>query len=93
MKFEKHCEHSIKVFGKPYEEVHKWLDELFTTYVSRHRKFRHHDQGIKECEKLFGVEANEVAKLHIIDDLSEEGWNVKMKFPENQIEYERMGLW
>lgn len=31
--------------------------------------------------------------LHIIDDLSEEGWSIKMKFPENQIDYERMGLW
>jgi len=26
--FEEHCQESIKLFGRPYEEVHKWLDEF-----------------------------------------------------------------
>ena len=27
-KFEDHCAETIKLFGKPYEEVHRWLDEF-----------------------------------------------------------------
>ena len=27
--FGEHCQQSITVFGKPYEEVHTWLDEFF----------------------------------------------------------------
>ena len=25
-KFEEHCEESIRLFGQPYAEVHRWLD-------------------------------------------------------------------
>ncbi|MBT3258705.1 MAG: hypothetical protein HN366_19915 [Deltaproteobacteria bacterium] len=28
MTFEEHCRESIVFFGKPYEELHRWLDEF-----------------------------------------------------------------
>jgi len=29
--FEQHCQESISLVGKPYEQVHKWLDEFMGT--------------------------------------------------------------
>lgn len=28
-KFEVHCADCVRELGEPFEEVHKWLDELF----------------------------------------------------------------
>lgn len=41
-KFEDHCQESIRLFGDPYEEVHRWLDEFQGTgrYRMRHRRVR-----------------------------------------------------
>lgn len=71
--FKKHCEDCIKKFGKPYEEVHLWLDELAKDYPVNewggyHRKFRHNDQGIEEVRRMWGDEAALAAILHIIED-------------------------
>jgi hypothetical protein len=57
--FEKHCEDSVRLFRKPYEEVHNWLDEFYGTpeYKMRHRKKRHHEAGIRQAIELFGEEA------------------------------------
>jgi len=45
--FQVHCQESVRLFGKPYEEVHRWLDEFMGTdeYGMRHRKLRHHLEG------------------------------------------------
>jgi len=92
--FEAHCQESITLFGKPYEEVHRWLDEFMgmEPYGMRHRKVRHHLQGIKSVVKLFGEEAGEVARQHIISDLKEEGWTEADPFPKDQQDYLKMGL-
>jgi hypothetical protein len=47
---EKHCEESIQLFGKPYAEIHKWLDEFAGSkeYGYRHRRKRHHEDGIRQ---------------------------------------------
>lgn len=77
MRFEEHCIESIELFGKPYKEVHQWLDE-FTGKPGigmKHRKFRHHEEGIKQAVKLFGEEAGKVARRHIMSDLAQEGWD------------------
>jgi hypothetical protein len=62
--FEEHCKESEKVFGQPYEEVHKWLDEFAGSddYGYRHRKKRHHEAGIRQIVTLFGESAGEVAR-------------------------------
>ena len=59
MYFEEHCEEIIWLFGKPYEEVHRWLDEFAHSkkYGMRHRKVRHHLEGLYQVEQLFGKEA------------------------------------
>jgi len=58
----------------------------------RHRKLRHHQKGIERVVKLFGEEAGEVARQHIISDLKEEGWTETDPFPRDQRDYVDMGL-
>ena len=67
-----HCEESIRLFGKPYEEVHRWLDEFAGSpeYGYRHRRKRHHEEGIRQAMVLFGEGAEAVARQHIVSDLS-----------------------
>lgn len=94
MKLEDHEKESIKLFGKPYTKVHRWLDEFAGTkqYGMRHRKKRHHLEGLKEIEELFGKEYVEVARQHIVSDLKEEGWTESDPFPKNEEDYIKMGL-
>ncbi len=76
MHFEFHCEEAEKVFGKRYEEIHKWLDEFAKMYphdkMYKHRKFRHHKEGIEEARRKFGDIGALVAEQHI--KLDNEGW-------------------
>ena len=92
--FEEHCQESIRLFGKPYGKVHKWLDEFMGTekYRMRHRKVRHHQEGIKKVVELFGEEAGKAARQHIIGDFKEEGWTETDPFPKDQKDYVEMGL-
>lgn len=89
-----HCQESIRVFGKPYDEIHKWLDEFAGSkeYSYRHRKLRHHEEGIRQAVELFEEEAREVARCHILSDLKEEGWTEKDRFPRDEADYVKMGL-
>ena len=54
-----HCKSSIKKWGgewSDYIAIHNWFDET-KAWVghSMHRMFRHHSEGIFECEKIFGM--------------------------------------
>lgn len=53
-----HSKSSVKKFGgKPedYIKIHEWFDETKSWFgSSNHRLFRHHSEGIFECEKVFG---------------------------------------
>ena len=94
--FKQHCEESIKLFGKPYEEVHSWLDEFAYTQDRglRHRQLRHHQSGIDELASIMGDEIREPAKRHIISDISQEGWKEGIHpFPKDQKHYVDMGLY
>jgi len=93
--FEYHCDESIRLFGKPFKEVHHWLDEFAKTpgIGMRHRKFRHHQAGIEEAVNLFGEDARAVAKRHIMTDLANEGWKEgEHPLPKDQLDYIKMGL-
>ncbi len=81
-------------FGKPFKEVHLWLDEFAGTpeYGMRHRKKRHHAAGLEEVRRLFGEEAVAPARQHIIADLKLEGWKEGDHFPRDERDYVRMGL-
>jgi len=49
---------SRKFGGSPvdYLEIHQWFDETKAWIGhSKHRMFRHHSEGIFECEKRFGM--------------------------------------
>jgi hypothetical protein len=93
-KFEQHCDESIRVFGKPFAEVHRWLDEFAGSeqYGMRHRRVRHHEAGIREAISLFGEYAGMAARQHIITDLKEEGWAEGDRFPQDEFDYVKMGL-
>ena len=93
--FKEHCEDSEKLFGQPYKEVHRWLDEFAGSdrYGMRHRKLRHHEAGIAEVRKRFGEEASKAARQHIVSDLRMEGWRPDVdRFPKDEADYVRMGL-
>jgi hypothetical protein len=92
--FEQHCSESLGRFGKPFSDVHKWLDELAgrPPWGMRHRKFRHHRAGIEEVRKRWGDEAAAAARQHIVSDLKMEGWTEDQPFPRDETDYVRMGL-
>ena len=83
MKSVHHCKSSVKLFGGrvgDYHRIHAWFDETKDHYADiRHRALRHHTQGIKECEKKFGIIINNsdnkdipvrsIAEQHIREDL------------------------
>lgn len=72
MIFEQHCRASETAFGKRYENIHRWLDEFVNLYEPskryKHRKFRHHKEGIQEARKMFGDIGALVAEQHIKHD-------------------------
>ena len=92
--FEQHCSDSLASFGKPFAEVHKWLDELAgrPPWGMRHRKFRHHLAGVEEVRKRWGDEAAAAARQHIIADLKMESWTEDQPFPRDEAHYVKMGL-
>lgn len=94
MYFQEHVEESLKLFGKPYAEVHRWLDEYAgkPPYGMRHRKMRHHLAGLKQVEEIFGKDAVPAARQHIISDLKTEGWKETDPFPADEKHYVKMGL-
>ncbi len=76
MDFEHHCKEAEKKYGARYEKVHTWLDEFASLYPLhlkyKHRKHRHHKEGVEEARKLFGDIGALVAEQHIL--LDNEGW-------------------
>jgi hypothetical protein len=94
MKLEDHCRESILLFGKSFEEVHVWLDQFAGSKECgmRHRRKRHHMKGMMEARRLFGDLAAEAARRHIISDLKMEGWTEGDRFPMDEEDYIRMGL-
>jgi hypothetical protein len=93
MKYEEHCEESIRLFGEAFEQVHAWLDEYAATPLgARHRRMRHHLAGIEEVRLRWGGLAAEAARQHVASDLRLEGWTEKDRFPADEEDYRRMGL-
>lgn len=54
-----HAKSSVKKWGgqvSDYIKYHEWFDESKAWVAhSKHRLFRHHSEGIFECEKRFGT--------------------------------------
>ena len=53
-----HAKSSVRRWGgqvSDYQLIHEWFDETKAWIGhSKHRMFRHHSEGIFECEKVFG---------------------------------------
>jgi hypothetical protein len=47
--FEQHCAETEALLGRPFPEVHLWLDEFAgkPPYGMQHRKLRHHLAGVE----------------------------------------------
>ena len=93
-RFEEHCAETAAAMGEPFEDVHRWLDEFAgkPPRGMRHRKLRHHLAGIAEVRSLWGEQAGEAARMHIIADLKMEGWTERDPFPRDEADYRKMGL-
>jgi hypothetical protein len=65
---EQHEADCVKMLGKPFRDVHLWLDEYSRTQGGLHRKFRHHREGIEEARILFGNDGAAAAIVHILRD-------------------------
>lgn len=92
MKFEEHCAECVRFLGKPFEDVHLWLDFYAATPLgARHRRRRHHLAGIAEVRRLWGDEAAEAARMHVIADLKLEGWREADGLPKDEGDFVRRG--
>jgi len=63
-----HNEDCKKFLGESFENVNKWIDEYFTQHGAKHRRFRHHREGIDEARDLFGERGALAAAIHILRD-------------------------
>lgn len=66
--YEEHCKETVEKLGKPYEQVHQWLDALQPTMGPEHREIRHNLFGVKYCINKWGFEAGAAACIHIQRD-------------------------
>lgn len=94
-----HCEECEKNLGKPYEEVHRWLDGLAFPKKGflnlNHRRYRHHDEGVEYIRGLYGDDAALAAIMHIKADFGivPTRKQVEDEFPEkeNLMDVRRLG--
>jgi DNA-binding GntR family transcriptional regulator len=68
MYYKEHCKECQEKLGKPWCAVHRWLDEFAKKDLAIHRVYRHHKEGIEQVRKMWGDEAAEAARLHIMAD-------------------------
>jgi hypothetical protein len=75
-----HCEDSLRRYGKPFSELHKWMDEPSTILGASHRKYRHDPNTTpKEAKALFGENADNACLDHIrLDELE------RRKYPTDE---------
>jgi len=67
-KFEIHCQDCVRELGEPFEQVHRWLDELFQYVGSDHRDIRHNVLGVNKIKEMYGEKAAKAAEIHIMAD-------------------------
>ena len=62
----KSCEDAL---GKPYTEVHDFLDQYSERFPREQRKVYHHRQGLARVAERFGAEAAKAARIHVVEDV------------------------
>ena len=70
MNIKDHCKECLRRLGRDWKEVHLWLDEFAKDFPDwmGHRQIRHHDEGVEEVRAIWGDEAADAARIHIIQD-------------------------
>jgi hypothetical protein len=74
MAFQWEHEEDCKFYmGRPFSQVHAYLDECVKMYPihrygARHRGFRHNAYGVEHCKWKWGDEGELAAKIHIVRD-------------------------
>jgi hypothetical protein len=63
-----HMEDCRRFLGSPHEDVNRWIDEFSATVGPTHRRLRHHWEGVRQAERLFGNEGARAAIVHILRD-------------------------
>jgi hypothetical protein len=67
-----HCAEDRAFLGKEFPEVHQLLDQFAhfpdMKFLTRHRKFLHHYEGIAYVRMRWGDEARKSAEQHVIRD-------------------------
>lgn len=64
-----HIQESLKTFGRPYAEVHAFLDSYYDKYRGlAHRRLLHHRLGVELVARRFGEQARQAAEQHIRQD-------------------------
>jgi DNA-binding GntR family transcriptional regulator len=66
--FAVHCQDCVRILGKPYKHVHRYLDELYPYMGAIHRMVRHNETGVSQVRKRWGEEAAKAARIHIARD-------------------------
>ena len=95
MQLIEHCRQSQATFGNEFVEVHLWLDEFAgkPPHGMKHRRFRHHEAGIREIEAIWGPLAAQAGRQHVESDLAQEGWKPCDPFPKDERDYVRLGFY
>ena len=69
MRLDQHMKHTLRIYGRDAEAVHRFLDQFFPKYTVGHRRLLHHKLGVALAVREFGEKAWGPAELHIVDDL------------------------
>jgi len=65
---EQHVKDCTEFLGDGYTQVNRWIDEYFASLGPKHRRIRHHKEGIEEARLLFGEKGALAAIVHILRD-------------------------
>lgn len=65
---QEHCDDCRRELGDDFQQVHDWLDALFTVLGPKHRSARHHAGGVEQVRKMWGDQAALAAEIHIRKD-------------------------
>ncbi len=78
---DEHCKECEKKLGKPFKEIHEFLD-IFSKELNGevHRQILHHKEGVEVIYKKFGKESARAAELHIMSD-----YNLNYVPSENEV--------
>lgn len=86
---EKHCQDSLKKYGKRFDDLHSWMDETWEILGTQHRMYRHDPYTTpQEAKNIFGEYADHACLDHIVLDWRESPKRFNSIFKQ----YPRRGL-